>query len=74
MKRKLARSLGPAWAWVERLGMLATEVENSLFVVGGPVRDALLGRPVEDLDLVDAGSDIASEYEDVLLVFRDLGP
>ena len=44
------RELRTGWASVRRLTQLFGEAGHELFVVGGPVRDALLGRSVQDLD------------------------
>ncbi|UCF67438.1 MAG: CBS domain-containing protein, partial [Acidobacteriota bacterium] len=49
-------SLGEAWPWVERLGRLAGEMQMSLHLVGGCVRDIFLGQPCRDVDLVVEGS------------------
>lgn len=50
-------------------GRLAREEGMALYLVGGPVRDLLLGRPVLDLDLVVEGDAIALGRR----LARDLG-
>jgi len=49
----------PVYALLERAGELAERTGISAFVVGGFVRDLLLGRPNLDLDLVVEGDGIA---------------
>lgn len=44
---------------LRRVGAIAEERGWSVYLVGGPVRDLLLGRPVLDLDLVVEGDAIA---------------
>lgn len=51
----LRKALGPEAARVEALGALAAELGLGCFLVGGPVRDLLLGRPVRDIDLLVEG-------------------
>jgi tRNA nucleotidyltransferase (CCA-adding enzyme) len=51
----LRRALGPEAARVEALGALAAELGLGCFLVGGPVRDLLLGRPVRDIDVLVEG-------------------
>ena len=41
----------PDVALVQRIGEAAADAGVELWLVGGPVRDALLGRPVHDLDV-----------------------
>ena len=43
------------WALITRLADLAANRASPLYIVGGRVRDLLLGRPVTDLDLVVEG-------------------
>lgn len=43
---------------VIRNAVQGTEFENDLYLVGGAVRDELLGRPSDDLDLVTTGNAI----------------
>jgi tRNA nucleotidyltransferase (CCA-adding enzyme) len=50
---------GPVFAVLERAGALAERTGVSVYVVGGFVRDLLLGRPNLDLDLVVEGDGIA---------------
>ena len=52
--------LPPAWVDVLRsAGRLAMDKGQALYLVGGVVRDLLLGRPVVDLDLVVEGDAVA---------------
>jgi tRNA nucleotidyltransferase (CCA-adding enzyme) len=46
-------------ALLRTAGQIAHEDGTSLYLVGGAVRDLLLGRPVEDLDLVVEGNALA---------------
>ncbi|MCA9515438.1 MAG: CBS domain-containing protein [Myxococcales bacterium] len=56
----LGRSLDPAdLALLDALAALAERRGARLFLVGGPVRDLLLGRPVVDLDCMVPGDAIA---------------
>jgi len=56
LRDALARALGPAdLRLVADLGALAEPLGLALHLVGGAVRDVLLERPVEDLDLVVVG-------------------
>ena len=51
---------------VERTGPLAHDMATKLYLVGGDIRDVLLGLPVRDLDMVvegDAGAVVASMIE-----------
>lgn len=52
LRRRLPEA---ARAWLERAGRLAGEMGLRAYLVGGVVRDLLLGSPVEDLDLVVEG-------------------
>lgn len=55
-RERLAASLAaPDLALVDGLGALAEELGAELYLVGGAVRDVLLGRAVFDLDLVVLG-------------------
>src|SRR5512141_2946776 len=45
----------PDWLTLQRLAEIATRSSMSLYLVGGPVRDCLLGRTVTDLDLTTEG-------------------
>jgi len=54
---------GPVWDVLHQAGRLADEVGFSLYVVGGFVRDMLLGLPNLDLDLVVEGDAIALAKE-----------
>jgi tRNA nucleotidyltransferase (CCA-adding enzyme) len=59
MRGRLRQALGGSWGHVEALGVLASEKGMGLELVGGAVRDLLLGKPVADVDLVvdgDAGA------------------
>jgi tRNA nucleotidyltransferase (CCA-adding enzyme) len=61
---RLQESLpGPVWDVLQQAGRLADEVGFSLYVVGGFVRDLLLGLPNLDLDLVVEGDAIALAKE-----------
>ena len=51
----LAEAVGPAWRELTRAARLASELGAELYLVGGPVRDLLLGQPIEDLDLMVDG-------------------
>ncbi len=56
VRELLAARLDPArWARLESATRLAAERGKTLALVGGPVRDLLLGRPVLDLDLAVEG-------------------
>lgn len=55
MGAALGVALGPDLELVMSLGARAAELGDRLFLVGGAVRDVLLGRRVEDLDLVVLG-------------------
>jgi tRNA nucleotidyltransferase (CCA-adding enzyme) len=59
--RALLRDRLPQWVFqvLEQAGDLAERTSVSAFVVGGFVRDLLLGRPNPDLDLVIEGDGIA---------------
>lgn len=55
-RQALEASLSPGdLALVDALGALADAHGDALYLVGGAVRDVLLGRPVVDLDLVVLG-------------------
>src|SRR5512136_2350428 len=45
----------PDWSILQRIAEIATRLEMSLYIVGGPVRDCLLRRAVTDLDLTTEG-------------------
>jgi len=51
--------LGAAWPGLERLGALAQELGQTLWLVGGPVRDLLLGKAARDIDVVVEGDAMA---------------
>jgi hypothetical protein len=51
----LRAALGEALARVDQIAGVAAELGLSLFLVGGPVRDLLLHRPVRDVDLMVEG-------------------
>ncbi len=55
VRHLLREGLGARWVWVERLGRIAAELGHSIHLVGGSVRDLLLGLPVRDVDLVVEG-------------------
>ena len=58
--RQALRLLGPgAAALLRRVGRCAGEAGARAFLVGGPVRDLLLGRESRDLDVVVEGDAIA---------------
>jgi len=57
----LADALGPAWDWVQRLASAAAARGQRLYLVGGPVRDLVLGRRVVDVDLMVDGLGHAPE-------------
>lgn len=51
---------------IERTGQLAHDMDTKLYLVGGAIRDILLGLPVRDLDMVvegDAGAFVDSMIE-----------
>ncbi|AKU92201.1 tRNA nucleotidyltransferase, A-adding [Vulgatibacter incomptus] len=52
---KVRTGLGERWELVESLGAIAGEWGRPLHLVGGTVRDLLLGLPVRDVDLVLEG-------------------
>lgn len=57
---ELERFLAPeTLALLRRAAALAERIGSALYVVGGTVRDMLLGRPQEDLDLVVEGDAVA---------------
>ena len=55
LKRIEAQTDPELWTLILRLGSLANERGSSLFLVGGRVRDLLLGRESADFDLVVEG-------------------
>ncbi|MBZ5589238.1 MAG: CBS domain-containing protein [Acidobacteriia bacterium] len=58
--RRLRRALPPTLLEVlATAGELALEAKGRAFLVGGAVRDALLGRPLEDVDVVVEGDGVA---------------
>ncbi len=57
---ELAQALPPVrLALLRRMGAQAAQVNATLYLVGGLVRDLLLGAPVQDFDLVVEGDAIA---------------
>lgn len=50
---------GDNLAFLRAMRQRASDGELPLYLVGGPVRDALLGRPVKDLDIVLEGDAVA---------------
>ena len=53
---QLQAALEPSdWQMLREIGDLASELGMSLYIVGGPVRDCLLLRQVDDLDLTTEG-------------------
>ncbi len=54
---------GAIWDLLQQAGQLAEEVGFALYIVGGFVRDLLLGQPNLDLDLVVEGDAIALAKE-----------
>ncbi len=50
VQRQVAAALDVIAPVTESLGALFSEAGETLSLVGGPVRDAMLGRPVDDLD------------------------
>ncbi len=60
--RRAVAHLGPLLPLLRELGELFAECGHELALVGGPVRDALLGRPSPDLDFTtDARPDVIEE-------------
>lgn len=55
LRDQLRHGLGSAWPTLERLGELAAELGLTAWLVGGCVRDLLLGRPAKDIDVVVEG-------------------
>lgn len=55
LRALLREGLGERWAWVERIGEVAESLGYDIHLVGGSVRDLLLGQPVRDVDLVVEG-------------------
>ena len=51
----LRTALGERFRLAEAVGDLGAELGMAVHLVGGPVRDAMMGRPVRDLDLVVEG-------------------
>src|SRR5512140_3217307 len=63
MTKLLAQKLRAAFAGPDRKILdqaiaLATQLERPLYLVGGPVRDCLLDRPITDFDLTVEGDAI----------------
>ncbi len=57
VEHRLRRGLPPGWREpLEVLGEVSSEMGMRAFLVGGAVRDALLGRPLEDCDVVVEGN------------------
>ena len=57
---QLTQKLPPPWlALLQEAGREAAQIGSTLYVVGGFVRDLLLGKPVLDFDLVVEGDAIA---------------
>lgn len=56
IRGKLKASLGPVYKTVRAIGVLASERNMRVYLVGGGVRDLLLDRPVRDVDIVVQGS------------------
>ncbi len=48
-----------ALALINNLGKTARDLGYNIYIVGGPVRDMLLGRPIVDIDIVVEGDAIA---------------
>jgi poly(A) polymerase len=67
--RRAARELAKVAATTDRLAERFTTAGHSLYLVGGPVRDALLGRISADLDFATD-----APPERVLELIRGLGP
>ncbi len=60
LRAALAAGLpAPLWRLVERVAARASAAGTPLYLVGGAVRDLLLGRPALDLDLVLPGDAVA---------------
>lgn len=55
LRSRLVEALGPAWPAVAALGRVAEARGQQPWLVGGGVRDLLLGRGVRDVDLVVEG-------------------
>ncbi len=59
LRQKLQHHLSTeAWGWLLQISDTATDLSLPLYLVGGIVRDILLGRSSPDLDLVVEGSGI----------------
>ena len=60
LTKKLKQQLSPdGWHWLRQIGTIAADLNLPLYLVGGIVRDILLGRSSPDLDLVIEGSAIS---------------
>lgn len=60
LRSALARALPPpVFGALAAAAELARAAEMPCYLVGGPVRDLLLGRPIDDLDLVFEGDAVA---------------
>lgn len=59
--RDAVRHLAPSLATLLELGELFSEAGHELALVGGPVRDAFLGRSAPDLDLTTSASPAQTE-------------
>jgi tRNA nucleotidyltransferase (CCA-adding enzyme) len=69
LRRRLRRSLGERTEALDAVLAAAARSHAEILLVGGPVRDLLLGRPILDLDLL-----VSSRLEDVArLTARALG-
>jgi tRNA nucleotidyltransferase (CCA-adding enzyme) len=62
----IRQGLGPLWPIVEEAGKLAVSSGFGLHMVGGAVRDLLLERPAQDVDLVVDGPGGAPAFAAVL--------
>ncbi len=45
----------PTAALLERIARVAVREDQAIYLVGGPIRDLLLGRPLVDVDLMKEG-------------------
>lgn len=57
--RLIAGLSGPAKTALEHVISIAQEMDIPCYLVGGPVRDLVLGHPIDDLDLVFEGNAIS---------------